>query len=100
MSIFCYVDLQEHNVTITVQSVQLLSEHVSIILEWSRQNFFYSYNIVVEPQAELTFNGSTTVQLTLSYNTQYNVGVVATHLCGHVSSVVTSIELYYHGKLS
>ena len=101
MSIFCYcTDLQEDNVTITVHSVQLLSEYVSIILEWSRQNFFYSYDIIIDPQAEaVSFSGSRMAQLTLSYNTLYNVSVVATHLCGRVSNVAAFIdELYYDGK--
>ena len=99
MSIFCYTDLQEDNVTIIVLSVQLLSEHVSIILEWSRQDFFYLYDIIIDPQAEtISFSGSGMAQLTLSYNTLYNVSVMATHPCGRVSRVVTSIDLYYDGK--
>ena len=82
---------------VTLQSELLSRLNVSVILEWTLppESALYSYNISVVPQAsQLNFYGSTRAQLTLSYNTLYNVSVVARHLCGN-ASVATSIQLYY-----
>ena len=80
----------------------LSSAHgVHVILEWTEEDSItYSYDIMISTSLPLeeTFNGSSKIQLTLSYNIRYNVSVVATHPCGHVSSIVASIELYYQGK--
>ena len=65
---------------------------------WSQENPIYSYSVTVIPQIELAYNQqctSCTVQLTLSYNTQYYVSVVATHPCGQSTSFT---ELYYYGE--
>ena len=85
---------------ITLQSEQFSSRHVTVVLDWMQatESIVYSYNIHVVPEVEVMFSGSTMAQLTLSYNTRYNVSVVATHLC-RLASVFSSIELYYR-KLS
>ena len=70
-------------------------EDVSVILMLSQLNWLYSYNVNVTPPVEMTFNGSTTVQLTLYYNTQYNVSVVATHPC--VDRIITETSVLYYG---
>ena len=72
------------------------SSGVFVTLEWTldQDSFIYAHNVSVVPEVvELTFNRSRGLQLMLSYNTLYNVTVVATHPCGqHVESVV---QLYY-----
>ena len=69
---------------------------VCVILEWIEEDSIpYSYDIITSPPLEVTFNGSSTIQLTLSYNTLYNVSVVGTHPCVELS-VTSFIELYYH----
>lgn len=84
-------------VNITIREVELHSENVTVTLEWSQENPSYSYNVTVIPQIELAYNHqctTCTVQLTLSYNTQYNASVVAIHPCGQ-STLTSFIELYY-----
>ena len=65
-------------------------------LEWIESRSSLSHEITVDSPTEMimTFTGSARVQLTLLYNTEYNVSVIATHPCGE-TSVVTSIQLYY-----
>ena len=87
-------DLLEYS-NITVESEQFFSEYVfvTITLELSRESTLYSLGIDVFPPVEI-FNGSTRVDLMLSYNTPYNVSVVATHPCGRMF-VATFVELFY-----
>ena len=82
---------------ITLRSEQFSSRNVTVVLDWTQENeiVLYSYNIHVVPDVEVIFSGSTRAQLILSYNTQYNVSVIATHLCGSTSSVIASTELHY-----
>ena len=87
---------------ISTTSEQFGHDAVSVTLQWIPASFnsLYSYNVIVDPQVQLQFNGSTRVQLTLSYNTLYNVSVVATHLCGqNTNNMITFVELYYICKL-
>ena len=72
---------------------QFGNESAVIVLELTPLQIGYLYKVSVVPQAEMRFNGSTRIQLTLSYNTPYNVSVVATHLCGQ--SEMSFIELNY-----
>ena len=65
-----------------MRSEQFRADNVTIILEWSQDNYgTLSYHVSVTPQVDIRFTGSTSVQLTVSYNILYNVSVVAT-LCG------------------
>ena len=72
---------------------QFEEEYVSILLEWSRINGAI-FNISAIPQvvASIARGLSTSYQLNVSYNTQYNVSVVAT-VCGQ--SHMTIIDLNY-----
>ena len=91
----CYtltIDLSQ--VIMKQLSQQFEPNAVRVTLDWTTdEGFLYSYYFSTVPQIEHTFDGSTTVELTVPYNTLYNVSVEATHLC---SLIVTSfIELYY-----
>ena len=84
---------------ISTTSEQFGRDAVSVTLQWIPKSL-YSYNVIVNPQVQLQFNGSTRVQLILSYNTLYNVSVVATHLCGqNAVNMINFVELYYICKL-
>ena len=85
---------------ITIKEEELQSESIMITLEWIQENVILSYNVTVIPQIELAYDQqctTCTVQLTLSYNTQYNISVVATHPCGQ-SYVTSFVELHYKGE--
>ena len=56
------------------------------MLDWAPENGV-SYNVTSVPLAGVAFNGSTSVQLTLLYNTQYNVSILAT-LCGQSNTAI------------
>ena len=61
-------------------------------MEWSQFNG-ETYTVATVPEAVHTnFTGSTSVQLVMLYNTQYNVNVTAT-LCGHRNA--TNFTIYY-----
>ena len=65
--------------------------NVTVILEWIQEEYVY-YNVSVVPPATSMFTRNTSFHLTVSYNTLYNVSVVAKSFCGH-DSVTTDIVL-------
>lgn len=71
--------------------------NVTVTLEWTQESLA-SYNVtIVSPQntMHMVFVNNTNAQLTVPYNTPYNVSVTA-YLCGQNAS--TDIELFYSGK--
>ena len=85
-------DPKELNVTLVSENYE--THAVILILEWTHMHSA-SYYISVSPQLELRFDGSTRVQLTALYNTQYNVSVVASYSCHHHGQHSDNIDLYY-----
>ena len=71
------------------------AETVTITLEWSQgEDILYDFTLLTSPQAEVQTNGSTSTraELILSYNTHYNVSVVAR--CGQ-NSTNDTLQLHY-----
>ena len=67
-------------------------DNFTVTLEWPQCNHeTYSIAVVPEP-LHATIITNTSVQLTMLYNTQYNVNITAT-LCG--SRNTTNITIYY-----
>lgn len=75
------------------------ADGVTIVLEWTQENPLSTYYIDIDPQnlLSLVFNGVTNVTLGMSYNTLYNVSVLAGHLCGD-SNVTIFTQLFYYGR--
>ena len=69
---------------------------VSVILEWN-VDAIYFYNVIVVPEANFTDVTNGVGQLSVFYNTRYNVSIVATHRY-ELYSMTSSIALHY-GKL-
>ena len=83
------------DVTIRGNSEFFGPEDYMIILEWTKVDTV-SYCISIYPQDFATIMwlpGRTSIQVTVSYNIQYNVSVEAT-LCGHHNKT-TVFELHY-----
>ena len=72
-------------------------DNATVSLSWTQQeSSLVSYNVSIVPQAAVIFvqgPESITIQLTVSYNTWYNVSIVGT-LCGRKISS-TTVELDY-----
>ena len=84
---------------IKANSEQFGTDAVTLVLEWTQENssLSYSYNVSAAPDPQLAtkFIGSTSVQLTVPYNTLFNVSVTASeNLCGQIH-VTTEITLLY-----
>ena len=67
---------------------------VSIILKWTPQ-IGASYDIIVVPVVDVIFIENISANLSLLYNTSYNVSVIAKSICGQAS---TTFELNYGEK--
>ena len=66
---------------------------VSITIQWSSQ-IGVTYNIIAVPAVNITFiTVNSSANMSLLYNTVYNVSIIATSICG--PTTVTSVDLYY-----
>ena len=70
-------------------------EDVTVKLEWNKEHNV-TYNVTIAPQTlgSLMFNGSTSVQISIQYNTMYKVNITATSaLCGQ--GMTSVVPLHY-----
>ena len=88
----CSTDPQ---VAIRVVSKGSESDCIKVTLEWTQKNQTqYSYNVSINQNVSIKLAETTTLQLIASFDTSYNVSILATPQCGP-RIVTTSIELYY-----
>ena len=80
-----------------------MSDRITIILEWVvlLSQIYYqqllenvSINVVPDPEVTIVYTGNRTLQLTLAYNTLYNVSLTQPGICGQPKQT-TFIELKY-----
>ena len=75
-------------------SEQFRAKDISVILEWTRTNGV-SYSIRVDPEVAVNYTGRNSAQITVSYDTKYNISVVAS-LCG---ITIANFTIIHRGKL-
>ena len=88
-----YIILDPQEAIVTLDLKQYQRNGVTVILKWTQEGSYFSFNVSVIPQVELVFTGDTSVELTALYNTMYNVTIISAHLCG--SSRTYTILLNY-----
>jgi hypothetical protein len=89
---FCVVWIIPLNVTMVNQLLR--SDDVTVTLQWPREaGAVYHINVLPQtPHIELTNTMIIVINLTVSYNIQYNVSIVSS-LCG-----VTTTRVLKYGK--
>ena len=77
-------------------SENLENDGIGVSLEWTQaeNQTQYSYNISINQNVAETLTETTALQLVASYDTSYNVSILAIPQCGQ-RIVTTTIELYY-----
>ena len=76
------------------------ADNVTLTVKWPQQvRAVFNTRILPEPPVPLVFIGSTSRQLTVSYNTEYNFSVEAIVTAPCRSNVTASIRLNY-GEMS
>ena len=60
-------------------SEEYRAENIMVIMDWTQEGV--SYNITIIPMVPIASTGRTSVQLTLSYNVEYNVSLEAITVC-------------------
>ena len=75
------------------------SDGVTVTLELAEVDPMNTYHIIVIPPSPSMFNASTGLRamLTMSYNTMYNVSVLAESPCGR-ENVTYFSDLFYYGE--
>ena len=66
--------------TLGITSEEYKADNITVTVEWTQQ-VAAMYTVSVIPLAPINFTGSTSRQLTISYNTVYNFSVEATAPC-------------------
>ena len=65
-----------------VTSEEYEVDNITVIVEWTQQAILGAvYTVRVSPPVSIMFTGSTSHQLTISYNTEYNLSVETTAPC-------------------
>ena len=83
--------------------LRILNQHydlynVTVTVEWTHQDGVMDYDVRISPLAPLlTINGSASCRLVVSYNTEYNLSVVAVTPCGNATA--SKILNYGEAKL-
>ena len=72
------------------------ADNVLVMLDWAPEDGV-SYSVTTIPPVAVVFNASTSVQLVLHYNTQYNVSILAT-LCGQSDTTITVYHVLNFGE--
>ena len=83
-----------HPLNVTMVNQLLRNDDVTVTLQWPREpGAFYSVNVSSPtPHTELTNAMTVKINLTVSYNIQYNVSIVSS-LCG-----VTTTKVLNYGE--
>ena len=79
-------------------SEEYRANNVKVIVEWMKQEDV-SYNVSIVPQIPIISTGTTSIHLTVLYNTEYNMSVEATSLCQNRESTHIQLSLFY-GELT
>ena len=73
------------------------ADSIAVIIEWTQWKGV-SYNItMIVPMVPVIYTGSTSVQLTVSYNTKYNVSLEGSTVCQSIGA--SNITLFYGKSL-
>ena len=88
------MDGVDHSLNVTMVNQLLRSDDVTVTLQWPREpGAVYSVSVSPEtPHIKVTNAITITINLTVSYNTQYNVSIVS-NLCG-----VTTTKVLNYGE--
>ena len=79
---------------LNIISEQFERHSIRVTLEWIQRNPLYSCYVNVTPPAQLHFDGTTSVVMTLFYNISYNVMIRTAHsICP--GTVITQQLFYY-----
>ena len=85
----------EPNINTVTINEEFGIENVMVKLQWNKEDNV-TYNATITPQTlgSLMFNGSTSVQISIQYNTIYKVNITATSaLCGQ--GMTSVVPLHY-----
>ena len=63
-----------------------MADNVTVTMEWAQQ-VGVIYTVRISPLVPIMYNGSTSLQLVLQYNIEYNLSVVPILPCGANASI-------------
>ena len=85
------IDFLLYTPTLRVSDERYETDNVTVIVEWTSQEHV-TYTTSVSPLTSVTVTGSSSRQLTISYNTNYNLSVEAAPPCGPNPTAVITLN--------
>jgi hypothetical protein len=77
---FCAL-IDNYSLILRIISKEYSADNVTVTVEWTQQALYASYDVTVVPMVPIVLTGSTSCQLTIPYNMEYNLIVEATAPC-------------------
>ena len=74
------IDQYMYSLILRVTSEEYAADNVTVAAEWT-QHLGATYSVTVVPSVPILLTGANSCQLTISYNTEYNLSIEATDLC-------------------
>ena len=86
------------NYTLTMRdiSAEYSANNITVTVEWPQQ-VHAMYDVTVVPSVPIVFTENTSCQVTIPYNTEYNLSVEAVAPCRPNTTTVTRL---YYGEMS
>ena len=89
--IYCYTLIDDYTPTLRIVSKDVLAENITVTVEWTQQ-VYATYHVTVVPLVPIVLTGSTSCQLTIPYNMEYNLTVEATAPCRSNTTALIRID--------
>ena len=91
-----HTDRDLNSSIMNITSEQFEDDHIKVTVNLFQQRYI-SYSVITTPVTSAIFtNGSTSFQMTLSYNQKYNLAVEVSALCKDNTTTYTQ---FYYGKM-
>ena len=85
---------QSEDLTLRVISEEYSADNITVAVEWT-QFMYATYDAMVVPPVPIVFTGSTSCQLIIPYNTEYNLTIEAVAPC---RPNTTAFRRFYYGE--
>ena len=88
---YYYTLIEHYTPTLGIVAEEYSADNVTVTVEWT-QHVYTTYDVRVVPQVLIVFTGSMSLQLTIPYNTEYNLTVEATAPCRPYATALIGLK--------
>jgi hypothetical protein len=91
---YALLDHLSPTLRIVSEILEYSADNVTVTVEWNQLELYATYNVTVVPLAPIVFiiTGSSSRQLTIPYNTEYNLTVKAIAPCRPNTTAIIKLK--------